>query len=142
MLSPWITIDYPWVTLISSNYFFYWNFFLSPIFFLFIMDLWPNRKMYRFQVSRTEVWIWHCQTHLRKTRNLFRHILHDTFSSVFKAWSLTKCGKALGIVWKCSRGWLGWFLFLNKRDKRLYYLSLHSFCSTVSKKVARWLKRA
>ena len=30
---------------------------------------------------------------------------------------------------------VGWFLFLNKRDQKLYHLSLHSFCSTVSKNV-------
>ena len=30
---------------------------------------------------------------------------------------------------------LGWCLFWNKRDQNLYRLSLHSFCSTVSKNV-------
>ena len=54
----------------------------------------------RVLTSKIKVWIYHCQTTLQETRNMFRQLLRDTFPSVFEAWSLTNSGKSLGIVWK------------------------------------------
>ena len=54
----------------------------------------------RLCISKTKVWIYHCQTHLRENWNMFRHILRDASSSVFEAQSLTYSGKAIGNVWK------------------------------------------
>ena len=74
------------------------------------------------------------QKQLQNTREqqwyVICHLLHQTCAAVFSAVICCRlCCVSIGGVT------VGWCLFLNKRDQKLYHLSLHSFCSTVSKNV-------